>query len=82
MNLEEFMVYHLNLQDLLQDIDLIIPVPLHPSKKRIRGFNQSELISEGIAEVTGLPVDTYSLARITVSATQTKRSRYEQMDKC
>ena len=60
------------------DIDLIIPVPLHPSKKRIRGFNQSETISNGIADVTGLPLDTTSLARITVSATQTKRSRYER----
>ncbi|MCX6326009.1 MAG: phosphoribosyltransferase family protein [Bacteroidia bacterium] len=60
------------------DIDLIIPVPLHPSKKRIRGFNQSDFISTGIADVTGLPVDTNSLARPTVSATQTKRSRYER----
>jgi len=59
-------------------IDLIIPVPLHPSKKKIRGFNQSEIISNGIAEVTGLPVNTNSLARIKVSATQTKRSRYER----
>ena len=31
------------------DIDLIMPVPLHPSKKRIRSFNQSESISDGIA---------------------------------
>jgi ComF family protein len=60
------------------DIDLIIPVPLHPSKKRIRGFNQSDCISTGIADITGLPVDTDSLVRITVSATQTTRSRYER----
>src|SRR5450759_2071397 len=60
------------------DIDLIIPVPLHPSKKRIRGFNQSDSISTGIADVTGLPVDTDSLARIKGSATQTKRLRYER----
>ena len=60
------------------DIDLIIPVPLHPSKKRIRGFNQSDYISTGIADITGLPVDTDSLVRTTVSATQTKRSRYER----
>ena len=60
------------------DIDLIIPVPLHPSKKRIRGFNQSDSISMGISDVTGLPVDTVSLARKTVSATQTRRSRYER----
>ena len=45
------------------DIDLIIPVPLHPSKKRIRGFNQSDTISTGIADATGLPVDTNSLAK-------------------
>ena len=61
MNLDGFMQYHLNLQDSLQDIDMIIPVPLHPSKKRIRGFNQSEYISVGISDVTGLPVDTDSL---------------------
>jgi ComF family protein len=59
-------------------IDLIIPVPLHPSKKRIRGFNQSDVISSGIADVTGLPVDTNSLVRTTVSATQTRLSRYER----
>ena len=45
------------------DIDLVIPVPLHPAKKRIRGFNQSEAISMGIAEVALLPVDVNSLAR-------------------
>ena len=60
------------------DIDLIIPVPLHPSKKRIRGFNQSETISMGIADSTRLPVDIRSLTRKIVSATQTKRSRYER----
>jgi ComF family protein len=59
-------------------MDLIIPVPLHPSKIRTRGFNQSDTISMGIAEVTGLPVDTNSLVRTSVSETQTKRSRYER----
>jgi ComF family protein len=60
------------------DIDLILPVPLHKSKNRIRGFNQSEIISKGISEVTGLPVDVISLSRINISETQTKRSRYER----
>jgi ComF family protein len=64
--------------DFTDDIDIIIPVPLHPSKKRIRGFNQSDIISEGISEATGLPVDKMSLSRITVSSTQTKKSRYER----
>jgi ComF family protein len=59
-------------------IDLIIPVPLHPSKKRRRGFNQSEVISSGISEVTGVPLDIQSLIRTTVSETQTRKSRYER----
>jgi ComF family protein len=59
-------------------IDLIIPVPLHPSKRRKRGFNQSDLISAGLSEATGIPMDTDSLIRISVSDTQTKRSRYER----
>ena len=36
------------------DMDLIIPVPLHPLKQKKRGFNQSEYISIGLADATGL----------------------------
>jgi ComF family protein len=64
--------------DFMTGIDLIIPVPLHPSKKRIRGFNQSDVISQGISEATGLPLDTESLLRMTGSTTQTKKSRYDR----
>jgi ComF family protein len=73
-------IYGLSLKDsgFTGDIDVIIPVPLHPSKKRARGFNQSELISSGISDASMLPVDVSSLARISVSATQTKRSRYDR----
>jgi ComF family protein len=68
----------LNATDFFNGMDLIIPVPLHPSKKRKRGFNQSDCISLGISEITGLPVDTESLRRITLTSTQTKKTRYER----
>lgn len=73
-------IYAVNLKQsgFFDDIDLIVPVPLHPSKQRKRGFNQCEFITSGISEVTGLSVDTKSLRRISVSDTQTKRSRYER----
>jgi ComF family protein len=64
--------------DFVSGIDLIIPVPLHPSKIRIRGFNQSEFISQGISDATGLPVSNSAIARVSGSATQTKRSRYDR----
>jgi len=64
--------------DFLKGIDMIIPVPLHPSKKRIRGFNQSEIIAGGFSEATGLPVFQEILERSTRSQTQTKKSRYDR----
>ena len=73
-------IYALSLKTsgFLDGVDLIIPVPLHPSKKRKRGFNQSELISSGISDVTGITIDTKSLVRRNVSRTQTKKSRYDR----
>jgi len=62
----------------LDDIDMIIPVPLHPSKVRQRGFNQSDEISQGISSVSGFPVDTATLVRKTVTQTQTRKSRYDR----
>jgi ComF family protein len=62
----------------LNDIDLIIPVPLHPSKKRQRGFNQSDLIALGISEVSGIPVESGMLVRKTVTKTQTRKTRYDR----
>lgn len=45
------------------EIDVIIPVPLHPKRLRERGYNQSEYIARGISEITGLPIDTTHLTR-------------------
>jgi ComF family protein len=61
-----------------RDIDIILPVPLHPARERIRGFNQSYLISQGISSVAGIPVDSLSLIRVSRTSTQTKRSRYDR----
>ena len=43
--------------------DLVIPVPLHPNRQKERGYNQSELLAEGIAEGLRLPLDLTSLYR-------------------
>ena len=45
-------------QDLIWQVapECIVPVPLHLSKQRSRGFNQAELLAEALGEETGLPV--------------------------
>jgi len=60
------------------DIDVLVPVPLHPVRQRKRGFNQSELICNGISKVAAIPVNTSVLKRVSFSGTQTKRSRYDR----
>jgi predicted amidophosphoribosyltransferase len=52
-------------------VDVVVPVPLHPRKKKKRGYNQSEWIARGIASALGKPVDTTSLVRSVYTSTQT-----------
>lgn len=46
------------------DIDVIVPVPLHPGRKRERGFNQSGLLADGLGALLGMPVDHRALVRV------------------
>jgi ComF family protein len=61
-----------------EDMDFIIPVPLHKKKLRQRGFNQSEMIAQGISGVTGIPVETRTLYRCQANVSQTKKGVYER----
>ncbi|MDO4188261.1 MAG: ComF family protein [Lachnospiraceae bacterium] len=44
-------------------VDVIIPIPLHKSKLRKRGFNQAFLIAKEISHLTKIPVDNKLLIR-------------------
>jgi competence protein ComFC len=43
--------------------DVIVPVPLFGMRRRIRGYNQSELLAREIGRLSGLPVATKALVR-------------------
>jgi ComF family protein len=49
-------------------LDLVVPVPLHPQRKRERGYNQSELLADVLEQELGLP----SLARALVRSRHTR----------
>ncbi len=36
--------------------DALVPVPIHPSRKRTRGYNQAELIARRLSELSGIPM--------------------------
>jgi ComF family protein len=60
--------------------DLIHPVPLHPSRLKKRGYNQSELIASGMAEILDLPIETDLISRVEDTLSQTRKSRYERWE--
>ncbi len=43
--------------------ELLIPVPLHPARYRERGFNQSEVLAEGVSRAMNLPLAKEILKR-------------------
>jgi ComF family protein len=63
-----------------QDIELLIPVPLHPKRERKRGYNQSAEIGRGISDAMNKPLITGNLIRNHYSDTQTNKSRYERWE--
>ena len=57
------------------DFDVILPVPLHSSRARKRGYNQAAKFGEGLAEKLRIPCTDEAMARLHKTATQTTKSR-------
>lgn len=70
--------YGLKRSGIFNDVDCIVPVPLHPRKLKKRGYNQSEKIAVGMSQVLDIPIDTNVLIKTTYNETQTKKHRYER----
>lgn len=62
------------------DVDVIVPVPLHKSKQKRRGYNQSLLICRGINEIWSLPIIIDNVQRVTATSTQTRKKRIERWE--
>jgi ComF family protein len=66
--------------DQWKDIDAIVPVPLHPKKAFIRGYNQAEKIADGIAQELDKPVVSSLLQRAVFTESQTKKGKLSRWD--
>ena len=60
---------------LQQELDLIIPVPLHTSRRRQRGYNQSSKFAEGLSEALNIQWDESISVRTQSTTTQTNKSK-------
>ena len=57
------------------DADALVPVPLHPARKRHRGYNQAALLAEGIGRALQLPVREKAVRRVRRTAPMKALSR-------
>jgi ComF family protein len=61
-----------------QATDLLVPVPLHPAKKSMRGYNQADCIAQGLSEALALPWDANILHKETNTNSQTRKGRFDR----
>ena len=61
-------------------LDVVIPLPLHPLKMAKRGFNQAEIIAQGIADKCNIPMLNKVAQRRVNTSTQTAKTRGERFE--
>lgn len=76
---------HIAGEQLLQNpsttaFDYIIPVPLHKSRLRERGYNQSANFAMGLAPKLKATVEEHNLVRVVKTTTQTHKSRFARYE--
>jgi ComF family protein len=60
--------------------DVIVPVPLHPSRLRERGYNQAELIARPLARLLRIPFKSYLLVRTRPRPDKVRLTRRERWE--
>lgn len=65
---------------LIGDLDIIIPVPIHPKKERIRGYNQSTVFGKSLANGLNLNFRDDVLIKVKNNPSQTGMSRTERIE--
>lgn len=63
-----------------KEFDIILPVPLHVSRKRKRGYNQSEEFAKGLSQSMDLPTSGDALERIVKTETQTRKTKLKRWE--
>ncbi|MCB8944724.1 MAG: ComF family protein [Ardenticatenaceae bacterium] len=51
-------------------VDLVIPIPLHHERKKMRGYNQSELLARQFSQKLNMPMNTHALQRVRKTRSQ------------
>jgi len=65
-------------ESIIQEVDLILPVPLHWKKLKQRGYNQCDPFAEGLSRLLNIPWHANAIERRHENISQTKISRFDR----
>ena len=60
--------------------DAFVPVPIHSSKRRVRGYNQAEVLACELGRLTGIPVETDLIQRVRKTVPMKELSAVERQN--
>ena len=78
--LGEQFAYSLQSKGRFAAVEIIIPIPLHPSRIKFRGYNQCDAIARGMASVLQIPIVNGVLTRSVATQSQTKKNRFQRFE--
>lgn len=64
----------------ISEVEAIVAIPLHRSRRRMRGYNQSDFIARGLSEALGIPVVEGAVVRKVKSKVQSLiKGKYQRV---
>lgn len=75
-----FLLKNTNFVENIKRYDIIMPVPLSKKRKKIRGYNQSELIAKQISYITKVTMDTKSIKKVKNIVAQSTLNKEERQN--
>lgn len=75
----EIFIKHENACEIPKKYDIIVPVPMHKKKKRLRGYNQSELIARGLGNYFKIQVEEKVLIKQRNTPMQSSLGKQERI---
>ena len=75
----DIMLDFIKKNDMAKDIDLIVPVPMHPAKRRERTYNHAEIIARSLSKHLDMPFNFKGLKKIKWTESQSELDRAKRL---
>ncbi len=65
--------------DIHKNVDLIVPVPIYPTKKRERTYNHAEILARSLSKNFAIPINAKNLKKIKWTQSQSELGREKRL---